>query len=179
MRHFNLNHKRLLRSGGICSDMSIHNKSLEFNPLSFIRTGDTSIEVVFSTLITFLIPEISDNGDRKSITHTIYNEVKEHFSKRDMSDFEGFVSFDDCQTDPESMVQHCIDTSRSIDCVINSSQYTRYTMLTIESFVVFEINFDNSSKINKMIITQNDKYLGRYLSRNEERTDVLLQDKET
>lgn len=178
MKHFNLYHKCLLRSGGLCSEMSIHDKYIKFKPVSFIRTGDTSIEVLFSMMITLLIPEVSDSSNRKNVSEEIYREVREHFSKRDMSDFEGFVSFRRCQTDPDSKVQHYMDNSRSIDCVIADSEHKRYTLLAIESYVVFELNFDNSSRINKMIITQNDKYLGRYLSSNEERTDVLLQDKE-
>ena len=178
MKHFDLYHKCLLRSGGLCSEMTIRDKNIKFNPISFIRTGDTSIEVLFSMTITLLIPDVADSSNRKNVSEQIYKEVEEHFSKRDMSEFEGFVSFGRCRTDPDSMVQHFMDNSKSIDCEIPHKVNKRYTILTVESFVVFEINFDKSSRINKMIITGNDKYLGRYLSSNEERTDVLLQDKE-
>lgn len=179
MDYFNLEGKRLLRTGGMCSDLQLKSRDLHFEPVSFIRTGDTSIEVLFKTVMGLLTPDVLDNtSDTMPVSERIYNNVKELFSNSDKGNFKGLVGFEDCESNPDFMVQHNMDNSTSTYLAMPSTPHKRYTLIAIESYVIFKLNFDNSSRINKMIITQSDKYLGRYLLCNEERTDILLQDKE-
>lgn len=182
MKHFE-SFNNLLITCALTDRFKVQRSPESFIPLLFLRTGEEKVEVLFKFQIALLIPANGDDESDKgiSVDRKMYDVVKSSFSVDKIQDgfleSKGIISWDDCETS-RPIILHDHSSSKDTCVVTPSNPYGFYRLLETCSYVVFTLHYDQSMWVNKMVMTDQDKYLGRQTMSHEERTNLLLQDKE-
>ena len=154
------------------------NTDLSITMQSFIRTSENSVDILINT---YVILTQDSSFIRKDVD--IYEYLIQCLSKNKLSQCFGFLCNGDFSIHTGKIHKGAIGVDvnhTNIKPVISpSNPYKTYYFMDAMLWASMNIEFESSSVVNKLIMAQPNKYLGRSIVSDEERTDVLLQDKKT